>query len=66
VLAFRYWADYGWLLLASGLIAIAAGAVIISGWPVSGLWVIGLFVGIDLLSYGFWWLVYAFEVRRHA
>jgi uncharacterized membrane protein HdeD (DUF308 family) len=25
-------------------------------WPVSGLWVIGLFVGLDMLSNG-WWLV---------
>jgi hypothetical protein len=25
-------------------------------WPLSGLWVIGLFVGIDLLLYS-WWLV---------
>ncbi|MCC6948766.1 MAG: DUF308 domain-containing protein [Bradyrhizobiaceae bacterium] len=66
MLAFRYWADYGWLLLFSGLIAIAAAVIIISGWPVSGLWVIGFFVGIDLLLYGFWWIVYAFEVRRHA
>jgi len=25
-------------------------------WPLSGLWVIGIFVGIDLLLYS-WWLV---------
>ncbi|HEY1381135.1 MAG TPA: HdeD family acid-resistance protein [Gemmataceae bacterium] len=45
----------GWLLL-SGLIDLIMGIIIWSEWPQSGLWVIGLFVGIDLLIHG-WWLV---------
>lgn len=63
VLAFRNWQDFGWLLLASGIIAIFAGAVIWSGWPVSGLWVFGVVLGIDLLTYGAWWLAFAFAPR---
>jgi uncharacterized membrane protein HdeD (DUF308 family) len=63
-LAFRYWRQRGWVLLLSGLIGIAAGAVILSGWPVSGLWVFGLCLGIDLLFYGIWWIAYALTIRK--
>lgn len=45
----------GWLL-ASGAITLLLGIMIWAEWPVSGLWVIGLFVGIDMIFYG-WWLV---------
>lgn len=45
----------GWLL-ASGLITLLLGVMIWAEWPFSGLWVIGLFVGIDMIFYG-WWLV---------
>lgn len=44
-----------WLLL-SGVMSVVLGLMILSQWPVSGVWVIGLFVGIDMLFYG-WWLV---------
>jgi uncharacterized membrane protein HdeD (DUF308 family) len=64
ILAFRYWSRLGWVLLLSGLIGIAAGAVILSGWPVSGLWVFGLCLGIDLLFYGIWWIAYSLTVRK--
>lgn len=60
IMSVRYWAQAGWVLLISGLIGVAAGVVILSGWPMTGLWVLGLVVGIDLLSYGFWWIAYAF------
>jgi uncharacterized membrane protein HdeD (DUF308 family) len=65
VMAFRYWAQAGWLLLLSGLIGVGAGVIILSGWPMTGLWVLGLVVGIDLLSYGVWWIAYAIT-GRHA
>jgi hypothetical protein len=32
-------------------------------WPVSGLWVIGLFVGIDLIFYGCAWIALALSLR---
>src|SRR4051812_19783996 len=64
VLAFRHWADFGWLLLASGLIGIALGVVLILGFPWSGLVVPGMLLGIDLLFNGTWWLMLGFFVRR--
>ena len=49
---------------ALGAVAIFAGGVILSGWPASGLWVLGLFLGIDLVMHGVWWIVFAFVLRR--
>jgi uncharacterized membrane protein HdeD (DUF308 family) len=63
-LAFRYWRDFGWLLVASGFIGVMAGLVILSGWPFSGLWVFGVVLGVDLIIYGAWWVAYA-VAHRH-
>jgi uncharacterized membrane protein HdeD (DUF308 family) len=54
----------GWLLLFSGLIAIATGAIIVLGWPWSGLVVPGLMVGIDMVFHGAWWTALAMTLRR--
>src|ERR1700730_8632179 len=35
-------------------------------WPVSGLWVIGLFVGIELVFYGVAWIALALRLRSLA
>jgi uncharacterized membrane protein HdeD (DUF308 family) len=35
-------------------------------WPLSGLWVIGLFVGIDMFFYGWWLASLALSARRLA
>ena len=37
----------GWLMLGA-ILSIVLGVMIFSDWPVSGLWVIGLFVAIEL------------------
>jgi uncharacterized membrane protein HdeD (DUF308 family) len=41
----------GWLIL-NGVISLFLGFCIMSSWPVSGLWVIGLFIGIDMIFDG--------------
>lgn len=43
--------NWGWLLL-NGIVNILLGTLIWQQWPLSGLWVIGLFVGIDMLFNG--------------
>ena len=40
-------------LILSGLITLVLGILITVHWPSSSLWVIGTFVGIDLMFYGF-------------
>ena len=54
---------WGWLVLA-GLISIALGAMIIAKWPMSGMWVIGLFVAIELIFNGWAYLFVALAARR--
>jgi uncharacterized membrane protein HdeD (DUF308 family) len=41
-----------WLLL-SGLLDLALAALIIWGWPGTAVWILGLFVGINMLFSGF-------------
>jgi uncharacterized membrane protein HdeD (DUF308 family) len=43
--------QWGWFLFG-GMIDIALGVLIVLGWPVISLWVIGLFVGIEMITYG--------------
>ena len=52
----------GWLLI-SGLASLLLGIFIWSEWPVSGIWVIGLFVGIELIFYGGAWIALALRLR---
>src|SRR5262245_16828475 len=54
-----HWQEAGWLMLLSGVFGILAGAVIVTGFPMSGLWVLGLLLGIDLIAHGAAWLTYA-------
>jgi uncharacterized membrane protein HdeD (DUF308 family) len=54
---------WGWQAL-NGIIAAGMGVLILAQWPVSGLWVIGLFVGIDLIFFGWTWIALALNLRR--
>jgi len=62
VLSFRYWGEGGWLMLISAIIGVLAGLVILSGWPVTGLWVLGLLLGVDLILHGIAWLTFGWLV----
>ena len=42
---------WGWTLF-SGIVAVALGALIVWQWPVSGIWAVGVYVGIRLLMHG--------------
>jgi len=55
-------ANWGWIVFA-GLISIVLGGIIFAGWPVSGLWVIGMFVAIELILQGFSMISIARAVR---
>ena len=48
ILRFHQW---GWAFI-HGLITFLLGVIIFSEWPYSGLWIIGLFIGIELLLTG--------------
>jgi uncharacterized membrane protein HdeD (DUF308 family) len=54
---------WGWQAL-NGIVAAVMGVLILAQWPVSGLWVIGLFVGIDLIFYGWAWVALALALKK--
>jgi len=60
ILAFRLRPDlnWNWLLFAGGL-AVVLGLVILSQWPFSAAWILGVLVGVDLVSSGWWMLAIA-------
>ena len=54
---------WGWPLVI-GVIDIIFALILALSWPLSGLWVIGLFVSVELLMYG-WMLTFtAMAVRK--
>lgn len=55
--------EWGWVFF-SGLVSLVLGGLILAEWPVSGLWVIGLFVGIDLIIGGWAWIITSLTARR--
>jgi uncharacterized membrane protein HdeD (DUF308 family) len=56
-------AGWGWVLLNGG-VTFLLGLLIYKQWPGSSLWVIGLFVGIDLIFNGWAWIMLSLGVRR--
>ena len=59
VLQFPQW---GWVLL-NGVVSILLGVMIYKQWPASGLWVIGVFIGIELIFNGWTWVATALNLR---
>jgi uncharacterized membrane protein HdeD (DUF308 family) len=53
---------YGWQV-ADGVITTILGILLLTQWPVSGLYAIGLFVGIALIFYGWAWAALAVSMR---
>lgn len=53
----------GWQAV-NGVIASLMGVLVLAQWPASGLWVIGLFVGIDLILYGWSWIALALDLHK--
>jgi uncharacterized membrane protein HdeD (DUF308 family) len=49
-------ASWGWVAL-SGAVSFVLGLMLWNQWPVSGLWFIGLCIGIDLIVEGIGWLM---------
>ena len=49
---------FGWQV-ANGIITFFLGGLLLVEWPVSGLFAIGLFVGVALFSYGWTWIALA-------
>ena len=66
IMAFQLRPVKGWFWpLLSGLISILLGSLILSQWPATGFWVIGLFVSIEMIFNG-WSSVFIALAARNA
>jgi len=54
---------WGWAL-ASGIISIILGIMIFAKWPVSGFWIIGLFVAIEMIVNGWSYVFLALAAKN--
>jgi uncharacterized membrane protein HdeD (DUF308 family) len=56
--------NWGWAL-ASGIVSIVLGGLLLANWPTVSLWFLGFYLGIDLIAHGFAWSMFALS-ERHA
>lgn len=54
--------QWGWVFF-NGLVTFLLGVMIYSNWPFSGLWIIGLFIGIDMVLSGWSWIWTAIGIK---
>jgi uncharacterized membrane protein HdeD (DUF308 family) len=67
VLAFSMKEGMPWVgVCLSGAITLLLGLVILAHWPVSSIYILGLFLGIDLLFAGFGWIAVGLGLRQRA
>jgi uncharacterized membrane protein HdeD (DUF308 family) len=52
--------------LIGGAVAIALGVMIMVEWPVSGVWVIGMFVAIEMMFAGWSQIIIALAAKNYA
>jgi uncharacterized membrane protein HdeD (DUF308 family) len=54
---------WGWSV-ATGAVAALLGLLVLSEWPLSGTWFLGLYLGIDFIFSGSTWVSLALGLRR--
>jgi uncharacterized membrane protein HdeD (DUF308 family) len=67
ILAFSVQREAPWIwVLLSGAITLLLGALILARWPISSLYILGLFLGIDLIFAGIGWLGLGLGLRQRS
>jgi uncharacterized membrane protein HdeD (DUF308 family) len=65
ILAFSMKRESPWIwVLLSGTITLLLGLLILAHWPVSSLYILGVFLGIDLVMAGAAWIGLGLGLRR--
>jgi uncharacterized membrane protein HdeD (DUF308 family) len=65
ILAFSMKREQPWIwVLLSSIITLLLGLMILAHWPVSSVYVLGIFLGIDLVMAGAGWIGLALALRR--
>jgi uncharacterized membrane protein HdeD (DUF308 family) len=55
-----------WSIFASGVISLLLGILLWIGWPAAAFWVIGLFIGIELIFNGWSTIMLGLAARHMA
>ena len=64
-LAFNMQREAPWILVAlSGIVTALFGAIILARWPVSSLYILGIFLGVDLVFAGGSWIGLGVAARK--
>jgi len=56
---------WGWVVV-SGIISFLLGLMIVAKWPISSAYVLGIFLGVDLIFMGAGWITIGLALKRHA
>jgi uncharacterized membrane protein HdeD (DUF308 family) len=62
---YQHWSENGsgWIVTA-GVVTTLAGLVIAMHWPVNSLWVLGLFLAIDLVFQGWSFIAFGLALKK--
>jgi uncharacterized membrane protein HdeD (DUF308 family) len=64
ILAFSMKSGSPWVLVVlSGLITLILGGIILAHWPVASLYILGIFLGVDLVFAGVSWISVGLGLR---
>jgi len=64
-LAFNMKRETPWIWVAlSGVVTLLLGLLILARWPINSIYILGLFLGIDLIMAGAGWIGLGFGLRR--
>jgi len=65
ILAFSMKREQPWIwLLLSSIVTLLLGVLILARWPISSVYVLGIFLGIDLVMAGAGWIGLSLALRR--
>jgi len=56
---------WGWVVF-SGVVSFLLGLMIVAQWPASSFFVLGIFLGVDLIFIGSSWIAVALALKKHA
>lgn len=62
-IALRPAGGWGWMV-AAGVVTVIVAGIVLAGWPVNSLWLIGALLGVDLVFNGVALAVSAFALRQ--
>jgi uncharacterized membrane protein HdeD (DUF308 family) len=51
-------------MLAAGTVTLLAGIIVLAGWPLNSLWLIGMLLAVDLAFHGVALAVFAIMLKR--